>query len=344
MIELRLVRAVYNKEFKDSLRSSTFLVVIMLPVILAMLFTFLLGGPVASSSHIAVFTEGETAFAEMLDEAGNLEVEKAPSWEDAEARVKDGDVSAALRIPANFDTTVELGTTVELDMVYDEAKSRQTNLAVATIEALLEDFAGRSPVAVVKATPIRKFKAGQLMLPVWITFAVALIGITLMATNVAEEKENGTMDAVLVTPVSRTEVMLAKALFGTVLVLVSVLLITVLNGVIGSHLILLMGLALLGGFGMVSLGLLIGALSRDQRQASTLSTVIYLPIILPVFVLGLNPVIDAIAHVLPTYYLWHGANTLLFSENISGVWVDFVVLFGFAVALIAVAATALRRR
>ena len=55
MIELRLVRAVYNKEFKDSLRSSTFLVGIMLPVILAMLFTFLLGGPVASSAHIAVF-------------------------------------------------------------------------------------------------------------------------------------------------------------------------------------------------------------------------------------------------------------------------------------------------
>ena len=63
-----------------------------------------------------------------------------------------------------------------------------------------------------------------------------------------------------------------------------------------------------------------------------------------ILILGLNPVIDAIAHVLPTYYLWQGANLLLFSESISAVWVDFLALLVFAAVLITVAAAALRKR
>lgn len=344
MTDYRRVLAVYSKDFRDSLRYPIFVLMIMLPIALSLLFTFLLGSPPATTCHLAVYQEAPTPFMDELRMSQVLVLEETGSWDEARRLVADGKVDAAMLLPGSLDEEVEAGERVEIQYLYDKSSTNQANAGLTSVNSILERYAGVPQVALFRPRAVREFKQGQLMIPAWVTFAVALIGITLMAGNLAEEKENGTLSAMLVTPVSRFELMLAKTLFGVTLVLATVILIVVLSGIITVKLVLLVFLALLGSVSMVAVGLLVGVLSRDQRQAGTIGTVVYLPVIIPVFVLGLNSVVDAVAHVLPTYYLWHGTKVLLLQENISSVWVDFLVLACYGAVLLAVTAYALRRR
>jgi ABC-2 type transport system permease protein len=123
------------------------------------------------------------------------------------------------------------------------------------------------------------------MVPGVIAMVVLLVSLMLTALSVVREKEIGTLEQVLVTPIRPIELMLGKTVPFVIISLVEVAMVTAL-GILwfevpfrGSFLVLLLGtMAFL--FNSVGLGLLISTISSTQQQAMMAGNLFLTPSIL----------------------------------------------------------------
>ncbi len=123
------------------------------------------------------------------------------------------------------------------------------------------------------------------MIPGVIAMVVLLVSLMLTALSVVREKEIGTLEQILVTPIRPLELMLGKTIPFVIISLVEVAMVTAL-GILwfevpfrGSFLVLLLGtIAFL--FNSVGLGLLISTISSTQQQAMMAGNLFLTPAIL----------------------------------------------------------------
>lgn len=123
------------------------------------------------------------------------------------------------------------------------------------------------------------------MVPGVIAMVVLLVSLMLTALSVVREKEIGTMEQILVTPIRPIELMLGKTIPFVIISLIEVAMVTAL-GILwfevpfrGSFLVLLLGtMAFL--FNSVGLGLLISTVSSTQQQAMMAGNLFLTPAIL----------------------------------------------------------------
>jgi ABC-2 type transport system permease protein len=123
------------------------------------------------------------------------------------------------------------------------------------------------------------------MVPGVIAMVVLLVSLMLTALSVVREKEIGTMEQILVTPIRPIELMLGKTIPFVIISMLEVAMVTAL-GILwfevpfrGSFLVLLIGtMAFL--FNSVGLGLLISTVSSTQQQAMMAGNLFLTPAIL----------------------------------------------------------------
>ncbi|MCK9378074.1 MAG: ABC transporter permease [Syntrophobacterales bacterium] len=123
------------------------------------------------------------------------------------------------------------------------------------------------------------------MVPGVIAMVVLLVSLMLTALSVVREKEIGTLEQILVTPIRPIELMLGKTIPFVIISVLEVAMVTAL-GILwfevpfrGSFLVLLLGtLAFL--FNSVGLGLLISTISSTQQQAMMAGNLFLTPAIL----------------------------------------------------------------
>ncbi|MFA5183725.1 MAG: ABC transporter permease [Syntrophales bacterium] len=123
------------------------------------------------------------------------------------------------------------------------------------------------------------------MVPGVIAMVVLLVSLMLTALSVVREKEIGTLEQILVTPIRPIELMLGKTIPFVIISLLEVAMVTAL-GILwfevpfrGSFLVLLLGtIAFL--FNSVGLGLLISTISSTQQQAMMAGNLFLTPAIL----------------------------------------------------------------
>jgi ABC-type Na+ efflux pump permease subunit len=125
-----------------------------------------------------------------------------------------------------------------------------------------------------------------------IVIVIIFMGMTMIPHLILEEKTARTMDALLVSPASTSQIVIAKALAGLFYCLVMVILIIILN----YNLILQWGLALLSAL-LITLfsivfGLILGSQLESPQQVRLVASLIMVPMFLPVFLsfmVGLVP-------------------------------------------------------
>lgn len=167
----------------------------------------------------------------ILKEDATLTVISLPSLSEAEQQVKKHTQRAAFVIPESAKSGLASGQKVELELLYD-LSNEKSRTAKSRLEDGLKKFNEQVVVARLKA---RSLDAGilkpteaksrslaedssvgmlilSLILPYTIVLTGALGGMTSAFDICAGEKERGTMETLLVSPVSRTEIILGKIL------------------------------------------------------------------------------------------------------------------------------------
>ena len=215
-----------------------------------------------------------------------------------------GDITMALWFQWDFATRMRQGKSGRLQVIVDATDSNAALIVSRYAGTVIADYnqqqlnqrlarqgqglAGQSGLALdieSRAWFNPNLISRYSMVPGVIAMVVLLVSLMLTALSVVREKEIGTMEQILVTPIRPIELMLGKTIPFVIISLLEVAMVTAL-GILwfevpfrGSFLVLLLGtMAFL--FNSVGLGLLISTVSSTQQQAMMAGNLFLTPAIL----------------------------------------------------------------
>jgi ABC-2 type transport system permease protein len=188
-----------------------------------------------------------------------------------------------LVIPAGFDQTVEAGQFIELQGYMLHFFSEEEVLEIQRYMQDELEFLLGSPVSIqINQIQLHPETHGVTILAsMGFSFMILMVGMIAIPHMMLEEKQNKTLDAMLISPASSSHIVAAKAFTGLVYALIT-------YGIglfLFRHVIVNWGLALgaglLGALFAVSLGLLLGILVDNRQQLVLWGWVGMIPLFLP---------------------------------------------------------------
>ena len=349
------------KEFIQMRRDRLTLgMMVFIPAVQLMLFGFAIRTEVRNLPTVVVDeanTQQSRALAQRLFNTGNLKLAgTAPDRAAATFAIERGSARAALLIPPGFTADLKRQRTATAQLLIDAADPMASSAAIssAVIASQVGTDAGGSRVAVRPLdVRVRPLYNPALRSPIYIVPGIIGILLTLtmqMITSMAivRERERGTLEQLVVTPIPRIGLMLGKvvpfAIVGYVQMSVVLLLGHFIFDVpLRGSLPLLYGVTSFFIIASLGLGLFVSTLVRTQVQAMQMSFFFIMPTILlsgfmfprdamPEFAKWLGAAFPI------TYFLEVVRGILLKGAGLAAIWPEVLILAAFAVALITLSA------
>jgi ABC-2 type transport system permease protein len=359
----------FRKEFIQMRRDPiTLAIMIGIPVIQLLLFGYAIQTDVRHIPTV-VLDESRTPasrdITRALENTGNFRivgyVDDRPTLDAAVAR---GDAQAAIVIPQDYARNIGRGTTATIQVIVDASDplSSQSALAAAAGVAQMRNLevltraAGRTTLPV--ETRVRPrynpgLRSPNYIVPGLVGVILTMTMVLITAMAIVRERERGTLEQLIVTPITKTELMLGKIApyVGVGLVQMTAVLALgrfVFDVPLTGSLWLLYGVSLVFVVTNLSLGLFVSTLVRTQQQAMQLSFFLLMPsILLSGFMFP--------RQAMPEFFQWLGLalplthflkvlrGILLKGTGVEAWWRELLVLAGFAVGLIVLAVRRFRK-
>jgi ABC-2 type transport system permease protein len=347
------------KEFVQMRRDRfTLGMMIGLPAIQLLLFGFAIRTEVRHLPTV-VLDESRTmesrAFVDAIRNTGNFDiVGSVGSRDEVRRRIERGDARAAVIIPPDYEVDIKRRRTAQAQVIVDAADPLASTAAIsgATLAGQARSAALGAPNAPhlvpidVRVRPWYNpgLESSIYIVPGVIGLLLTLTLLMITAMALVRERERGTLEQLIVTPISKSGLMLGKvlpfALVGYVQVTVILLLGRFVFDVpIRGSLVLLYLITAPFIVASLALGLFVSTVVRTQVQAMQLSFVFILPtVLLSGFMFpreAMPPFAQWLGAIFPiTYYLRVLRGILLKGVGIDALWQDTVALAAFALVLL----------
>ncbi|EKN4697099.1 ABC transporter permease [Yersinia ruckeri] len=193
------------------------------------------------------------------------------------------------------------------------------------------------------------------IIPGAITIIMTVIGAILTSLVIAREWERGTMEALLSTQITRSELLLSKLLPYYFLGMIAMVLCMVVS-------VFILGVPYRGSLGILfvmtslflantlGMGLLISTVTRNQFNAAMIAlNAAFLPsVMLSGFIFEIDSmpaIVQAVTYIIPARYFVSSLQTLFLAGNIGTVlWINLLFLIASAVVFIGLTAWKTKRR
>jgi len=349
---LSRIWSIVAKEFIQVRRDPrTLAIVLIMPVMQLILFGYAINTAV---DHIATIVLDQARDAQSrrflagFFNTGYFDsVGEADSLEQVRAAIDAGQARVGIVLPPSFSRDLLAGRMPTAQVLVDgsDPNTAQTALLVSGTLASRGDMS-------VDIRPLVLYNPGMqsvnFMIPGLLGLILQFQTLLLTAFAVVRERERGTLEQLVVTPIKPWELMLGKILPFVVLAFANVLLASAIGrfwfGVefAGSYplLLLLAGLFVLSSLG---LGLLISTISQTQTQAMQVALFVMLPsILLSGFVFpreGMPFVIRELGLLIPlTYFLEILRGIILKGVGVEVLWPQVLALVAFGAAVFGLSA------
>lgn len=276
-----------------------------------------------------------------------------------------GETTFVVVIPAGFEADVRAGRTPSLQLNIDATKTMAAAVGTGYLSATFNDeisrFAARRDIE--QEVPLdlvlrRSFNpAGN---TVWLRSISALLNqlsmLTIVLTGAAliREREHGTIEHLMVMPVTAIEIALAKIVANSLLIFVAFAfgLFIVVEGALGVPFAGSKGLLFAGTavylFAAASIGVLLGILARTMAQFALLLILVIMPIM--ILSGGMSPIesqplwLQPITWLLPSRHFMEFATSIAYrGAGFGVVWTEFLWTFLLGAAVFAISLILFRR-
>ncbi|HUU44445.1 MAG TPA: ABC transporter permease [Acidobacteriota bacterium] len=323
--------AIAQKEFIQMRRDRvTFAIMLGIPIIQIILFGYAINTVVDHIPLVACDLSHSNAGRELIQRLVNTTyfdlVAEVDSYDEAKATVSREEAKAAVLIPPDYPRMLKRGS-AQVGLLVDAADPLLAQSAMSTaaqlgqtmnIEILKGDLFGSGPAAFPIDVRARALYNPSLDSPTYIV--PGLIGVILTMTMVlitaaaiVRERERGTLESLITTPVSKIELMVGKILPYIVVGYVQMTFILLVGwlffgvGVQGSW-FLLYGVGFLFIVASLGVGMVLSTLGKNQLQTMQMAFFFFLPnILLSGFMFPVSSmpwIVRKIAAALPlTYFL-----------------------------------------
>lgn len=282
-----------------------------------------------------------------------------------------GEIQVALVIPSRFSDLLVNGEAVPIQVIVDGEQAHVAGAAIGYINAFAQAYtAEMAQKALLQASTFRatlpleprprlwfnpELQSSRFLIPGLMAFLLMIMVVVSTAFSVVREKENGSLEQIMISPVQPAELILGKTLPYAIISLVSAHLVLFLGrflfgvSIQGDYHLLLIGmiLFLIGGLGV---GLLISTLAHTQQVAFLIAIITTL---LPTFVLSgfvfpirnMPRVIQALTLVIPArHFLFILRAIMLKGTGLRVFWIQMLFLTIFAVFMLVLSSVRLGRR
>jgi ABC-2 type transport system permease protein len=317
----RLALTITRKDLLDALQNMYLLFAIVLPIGMSIFFKLIFPSDSEPGRSgllsIAVYDPGGSQFVQKVLATGQFSAFFVASPDEVRAEVSKGR-QGGLVLTSTFDEDVAAGRSPELQVYVDSSSGGLGSAAFRQIvQSSIWSMATQDPPARVVYTDISNAggaKGGLASLDLsnyylllFLVMSVTMVGVFVVPYLLVEEKEKGTLKAVLVSPASYADVVIGKGATGLFYALtVSVILLALNKGFTG-NVPLVMAAVVVGAVFLVQVGLLMGAAFKTVTQVNSWSSVILLALLLPAMLGGnLFPMpqpMKIVTRLLPTYYM-----------------------------------------
>jgi ABC-2 type transport system permease protein len=301
------VLAILRKEFRSVLRDPRMRFVILgLPVLQTLIFGYAVTLDVRHVQLAVVDRDGTPASRELVARfTGSAcfdAVAFPPNEAAARALIDAGEVAALLQINAGFAEGLLAGRAMPVQLVVDGADSNTaryvlnyaTQIAAAANASLAAETLRRraGPAAAPAGPELRPrvwfnpdLESRNYYVPGIIAMLVMLIGLMLTSMSIVREKETGTIEQIMVTPIRPVEFIVGKCAPFAVIGFLDTALVSAVGlfwfeiPFRGSFALLLLGTALFL-LSTLGIGLFISTVSRTQQQAMMTTFFFFFPAML----------------------------------------------------------------
>ena len=354
--------AFVKKEFYHIWRDKrTMFILLGMPVVQIIIFGFALTNEV-KNSKIGVLDNSKDAASSsliaQLDASRYFDLEtNLHSYNEIEAAFKKGEIKLAVVIPQHFAEDINHLNKTQVQLIADASDPNVANTLTNYASAVIMDYQKRitndTKLPYTINTEVRmlynpELKGAYNFVPGVMAMVLLLVCTMMTAITIVKEKEMGTMEIMLVSPMRPQLVVIAKAvpyLVLSVINIASILLLSVfvldvpINGSI-----LLLGLeSILFTLVSLSLGLLISAGAQSQQTAMFISLVaLFLPtIMLSGFMFPIENMplpLRVISNVVPAkWYFIIVKSVMIKGTGLQTIWKETLILAGMMVFFLTLA-------
>jgi len=291
---MRAIRFMLIKEFKQIFRTREMIAIIFgLPVVQLIILGFTITNEVKNVSLIISDRDNSRISREIVRSFEHTDrftvIDYTTDQERIEDAIQKWEAQVALIIPRGFGEDYKRGRHADIQILADGLDGNTAGIALAYAQGILADFqmpdkiklrtlnqsSGR-PNRMIQMKERMWFNEdldnAQYMIPGIIAVLITIVSMMLSSINLVREKEIGTLEQLMVTPLKRHELLIGKILPFLILTFVELGIVLIFGQIIfsvqvkGSYL-LLASLSFLYLFTTLGLGIFISTITNTQQQA-----------------------------------------------------------------------------
>jgi len=290
--------AFISKEFKHIFRDRRTLIILFgMPIALVTLFGFAITTEIVNAK-IAIINLSHDSYSQKLENkiasSGYFKIEKhLRSYDQIEPAFRQGSIKLAIVIEDGFGKKLSNNNYADIQIIADATDPNTANILTNYLQALFQDFSMEEGFLAKNNLHIEsrmmynpENKSVYMFVPGVMTIILMLISAMMTSITIAREKELGTMEILLVSPLKPLVIILGKIVPYLFLSMINAMTILLLGLFVfhmpmnGSYILLFSEIVLFVLSSLI-LGLLISTISNSQQTAMLISLMgLMLPTIL----------------------------------------------------------------
>ncbi len=284
------------------------------------------------------------------------------TFKEVETGFQQGKIKLALIIPSSFDDDLKRTGTADIQILADASDPNEASTVTSYVQQILMQYqqssGSKTPYSIhteIKMLYNPQLKSAYNFVPGIMGLILMLICAMMTSISIVKEKEQGTMEILLVSPVKPIFVVLSKAvpyLLISFIDVLSILLISVfiLQVPIAGNIFLILFLSTLFILSSLALGLLISSVTNTQQAAMLISGVgLMLPTMLLsglIFPIESMPgILQMISHIIPAkWFILAVKDVMIKGLGFMSVWKEMSVLLAMTIFLLIVSVKRFKNR
>ena len=338
-MNIQVIRTLVSKEITLFFRNKFFAVITVLALVAYIGIYLAMPSSVDVEIEVGLYTEGGASPEALARfEANQITVIEAESEKALKEAVEDGEYPGGIILVEGEETQVKLYLSAESAQEVNDALEILVNTVFNettinfTFEILGNDLGGES------------LAMRQRMLPL---FAVIILVMEVMglSTLIAEERSTKTLQALLVTPMSISDLFIAKGIMGVGLAFSQASIMMLVVGGLSSQPHLIISVLFFGAMLVTGIGFLIGSVGKDMMSNIGWMMLAMFVLMVPPLTIMFPGTSAPWIKIIPSYYIVDTVHRVInFNAGWADVWQNIGMTLLFGVAFLMLGVEVLKRR
>ncbi|MFQ6043432.1 MAG: ABC transporter permease [Candidatus Poribacteria bacterium] len=362
---------VSRKEFVEIRRDPRTLgMVLALPVMMLVLYSYAVNFDIKSVETVVYDLDNSKHSRELIgkfENSGYFKIRYIKRYDEIDEKLNSGKAKLALCIPADFSRKLAKRGIAPLQAIVDGSDANTATIAIGYVNQIIQRYSIKIAMSTLwrrGLQPERSFPPIEIISRVWynpelksvnfivpglIATIMMMLGAISTSLSIVGERERGTFEKLIVTPVRPYELVIGKIFPYVILAFVDVIFCLLVGRFwfkvpIKGSLSLLLCLSTLFLFSALGLGLFISAIAKTQRVAMLLSM---LTSLLPTFLLSgfifpienMPKALQLVTYLVPArYFLEILRGIFLKGVGLRVLWMNVVWLLIFSLVMVFISA------